>query len=190
MTSNSENPPRRRSFALRGCLIAALLVALPMGAIAVYMGASAWLVPQGSPLARMYRTEADLTALATVIRMYHEAHGVYPPGGPLGFQMAIQDLSKSTQYFPGGAPPDAWGYPYQYIPLNEYERAGSTALRASTGSFFAPDTFQLYSTGMDGQTGVDDPQARRDNVTNWEESKPWRDVYRERQRTYATSGKE
>jgi len=188
MTSNSETPFRRQS--LRGCRCLVLIPLLLVTAGAVYLGLSEWFVPDGSPLARMYRTEADLTALATVIRMYHNAHGVYPPGGPPGFQAAIRDISKSTQYFPDGAPPDAWGHPYRYIPNSEYEGVGSGALRASDRGYFAPDTFQLYSTGMDGQAGVDEPEARRDNITSWDESRPWRRLYGERQRTYARDSEE
>ena len=59
------------------------------------------------------------------------------------------------------------------MPHFEYPNADSGALK--DGSYFAEDSYQLYSLGADG---VADGEGLADNVTNWALDKPWRSVYR------------
>jgi len=146
-----------------------------------------WIVsiatPKDSPRARMFRTEADLRALKTALDTYQVEYGAYPPPGPEGLGMAMAYLSRNVQYHAGGAPADGWGREYQYVPADAYAREGSVALRGDDG-YFAPETYQLYSPGMDGNPGFEETLKQRDNITSWDDDKSWRTLYSERQKKY------
>jgi len=139
-------------------------------------------LPEDAPLARMYRTEADLAGLAKAVDTYFRDHGGYPPAGPEGLRAATDNLSRNANYFPHGPPPDAWGRPYHYVPHAAYE-ADPTALKAG-GAHCAPDSYQLYSAGADGEAGIDEPGRRRDNICTWDETRSWRAVYGESNREF------
>lgn len=140
-------------------------------------------LPEDAPLARMYRTEADLAALAKAVDLYFEADKAYPPGGPEGLRLATDHLSRNAAYFPYGPPNDAWAEPFTYVPHKEYGKTDLQALRHD-GVFLAPETYQLYSTGADRASGVDDPAGQADNVTSWDEAKSWRAKYQTLNKRY------
>jgi len=153
-----------------------------MGFIAVVCAAllaamlSSLRIPKDAPRPRMYRTEADLAALVKALEVYREAYGAYPPRGAAGLRLATDHLSRNADYLPDGPPPDAWGRPYCYVPHTEYAEPGSGALRMDE-EFAAPDTYQVYSAGADGDPGLESAEARRDNICNWDPDKSWRAVY-------------
>lgn len=159
-----------------GAVLAALVVALGLWLMA-------WRLPLEAPLARMYRTEADLAVLVRAVDTYRDALGEYPPAGVAGLELATKHLSQTADYFPGGPPSDGWGRPFRYVPHGQYLEADSGAQRVE-GRFFAPDTYQLYSVGGDGASGLDDPAKRADTICNWDASRLWRPVYRRRNRRY------
>lgn len=148
---------------------------------------SLWIIsvatPEDSPRARMFRTEADLRALKTAVETYEMDNGIYPPPGPEGLAKAMAYLSRNVEYHAGGAPLDGWAQPFQYVPAYAYEEEDSQALRSDDG-FYAPDTYQLYSPGMDGNPGFEETLKQRDNIVSWDEDRTWRTLYSERQRTY------
>ncbi len=161
----------------KGCLpLVALAVFLPFAAL-LLLYVQARLLPSDAPLARMYRAESTLAALARAVESYHEQYGTYPTPGTDGLRAAIHALSRVASYFGGDLPPDPWDRPYHYVPNSHYAEPDSDAL-SKDGSFFAPDSFQIYSAGADGLTGKDNPDAMRDNITCWDTSRPWRSVYR------------
>ena len=127
-------------------------------------------LPYDAPLARMYRTEADVAALARAVEMFKQARGQYPPPGIEGLRQATDFVSGSRGFFPDGPPPDAWGRPYKYVAHTDYGNPGWGALRCGD-SFCALDSYQLYSVGADGETGT------RDDISSWDNSMPWRPVY-------------
>lgn len=129
----------------------------------------------------MYRTESDLIYLRNAIESYRAKEGAYPPAGPRGLREAVERLSGAARYLPDGPPCDAWGRPYCYVPNTQYAQPGSRALGMG-GAYAAPDTFQVYSVGADGDAGLDNPALQKDNITCWEAAKPWRPVYRQMDR--------
>lgn len=135
-------------------------------------------LPEDAPLARMYRTEATLAALARAIDGYHAARGAWPPPGPDGLRMATDHLSRVAGYLPDGPPPDAWGRPFVYVPNGAYVEPGSQALQDEQGRYHAPDSYQVYSTGGDGDPGLEQRGAAADNIVHWDDSRPWRALYR------------
>jgi hypothetical protein len=140
-------------------------------------------MPHDAPLARMYRTEAGLALLVNALETYHAAHDAYPPAGPAGLRLATEYLSRKVNYLPGGPPADEWSRPYHYVPHTEYLETGSGAVQSAYG-FFAPDSFQLYSYGADGESGLDASKGLKDNICNWNPDKSWRAVYHEYQRVF------
>lgn len=150
----------------------AVLIALLVVVVAALILIPGFTRDTDSPVARMYRTEADLVALANAIDAYYEAKGVYPPAGEAGVAVALEHISQTVDYFPGGPPLDGWGRAFHYVPHFAYATSDSGALKA--GSYFAPDSYQLYSFGADG-----DAASRNDNITSWEPDRPWRNVYRD-----------
>lgn len=165
--------PRRRWFWLGfGAVVLVALVAL----VAV-LALPAWRLPENAPLARMYRTEADLAVLVKALDTYHAAYGVYPPAGLGGLRLATDYLSRTGHYMPTGPTPDGWGHPYVYVPNGSYGESCSQALRGERG-YFAMDSYQVYSLGADGAAGLTDPEKRRDNITSWDRAKSWRPVYK------------
>lgn len=152
-------------------------------AILALFAARSGSIPNDSPLARMYRTEADLSLLAGAVEQYREHHGAYPPPGSEGLSRAAEFLSGSLNFLPGGPPPDGWGRAFHYVGHEAYGVEASPALTAG-GAPFAAGGFQLYSLGADGKAGLEDPADRRDNICSWETSKPWRKTYKELQKAY------
>jgi hypothetical protein len=172
------------SKAKKGCFFSAF-----SGIILFFSGVlSFWIVsiatPEDSPRARMFRTEADLRALKTAVETYHTDHHAYPPSGAKGLDMANAYLSRNVQYHAGGAPADGWGNRFQYVPAREYDTEGSVALRDEDGDFFAQDSYQLYSPGMDGDPGFEETLKQRDNIVSWDADRSWRPVYSERQKKF------
>jgi len=139
--------------------------------------------PFGSPTAQMYRTEATLKSLANAIETYRADVGAFPPAGEAGLNLAAAHLSKTVNYLPDGPPNDAWDHPYHYVPSTSYDTPGSNALKSDTG-YFSPDTFQLYSAGLDGDPGIEDPRKRVDNITSWDREHSWRAKYRALQQAF------
>jgi len=161
---------------LKGCLSTAILIIAFLAAVSIaFFVVSAGRDPD-SPLARMYRTEADLTALKKALSIYHEEFHAYPPGGPNGLRLATDFMSRKGRYLPGGPPPDAWNRPYTYLPAPEYA-ANKDAAITNGNDYFAADSYQLYSCGGDGDPGSTDTHAHADNIVSWDESKAWRQVY-------------
>jgi hypothetical protein len=117
-------------------------------------------VPADSPLARMYRTEAALRALATAVETYADDEGALPPSGPKGLRLAMDHLSRTVAYLPEeGTPVDAWGRPFAY-----------THIEAEPG-------WTVRSRGAD-------PHDPADDIATGREGRPWRPVYAERQARY------
>jgi hypothetical protein len=143
----------------------ALWAALLLGAvgIAAYFVYNAYQTPLDSPLARMYRTEASLTALEKALRVYQAELGALPHEGGAGLRAAAKRLSAQADYFPRGPVHDAWGNAFVYAP-----KGGGA--------------YRLHSRGADAQ------DATRDDITSWEPDKPWRPVYKELQRAYKREG--
>ncbi len=144
-------------------------------------------LPADAPLARMYRTEADLALLVTAVESYFNAHRRYPPAGPEGLRIATDHLSKTVDYLPDGPPLDAWGQPYCYAPHTAYRKTGAGALRGDDG-YYAAETYQIYSLGADRDPGIDDPVKRQDNISSWDASKSWRTVYHARNKAFGRRG--
>ncbi len=133
--------------------------------------------PSDAPIARMYRSEADLRSLVTALDAYLDAHGSLPPAGQDGLKMATDLLSEKGHYMPGGPPADGWGRAFTYIPSEQYSESDSAALKID-GKFFAPDSYQVYSRGEDGDHGIAGSDGAKDNINNWDTEKKWRDHYR------------
>lgn len=164
----------------RACFLVAALVAL---LFAAWLLIAAWRLPADAPLARMYRTEADLASLVKVVELYRRDCGAYPPAGVAGLMLATKAVSRRVNYFPSGPPPDGWERPFCYVPSAQYGEAGTAALK-NEGAYFAPDTFQIYSMGEDGDPGINDTVCREDNIVSWEPRKPWRAVYARKNAAY------
>ncbi len=154
-----------------------IVVGLLVAAMAALLIIPGLVRDSDSPVARMYRTEADLASLANAIDAYFEAKGVYPPPGDVGLAVALDFISQTVDYFPDGPPVDGWGRPFHYVPNFAYPTNDSGALK--DGTYFAPETYQLYSVGQDGDAGKTNPAARADNITSWDTDQPWRSVYAE-----------
>lgn len=169
-------PRRALTYVAAGLFLAA-------ATLAGWMLVSAARLPQDAPLAQMYRAEAGLAALMKAVETYQAAYGAYPPAGREGLRQAAAHLSGAANFLPDGPPLDPWGRDYVYAPSREYDVADSLALRDESG-FYSAQTYQLYSMGADGDPGIDQPGARRDNISNWDPEKPWRSVYKERNRLF------
>ncbi|MCP4638896.1 MAG: hypothetical protein GY851_00610 [bacterium] len=173
----TSDPKRRR------CRSILLVVGAPLALVVAVYAAKAIRMPQDAPLARMYRTEAELAALVKAVDTYRGDHGAYPPAGAEGLRAATDHLSRNVLYLPDGPPLDGWRRAYHYVPSTCYENAGSGAFRGAEG-FHAPGRYQIYSVGADGQAGIDNAEARRDNVTSWDSGKSWRNTYQALQKAY------
>lgn len=161
------------------------LALLGMCAFGIVLGFIAYSVsvPKGSPKAQMNRTEAALTLLVTALETYKTDLDAYPPGGQTGLRMATKHLSRNVNYVPTDESLDAWGQPFVYVPHSEYGTPNSGALE-DDGEYFAPETYQVYSIGMDGDAGINSIEKRADNISNWDASKPWRETYQRRHQQY------
>ncbi|MBI5095780.1 MAG: type II secretion system protein GspG [Candidatus Hydrogenedentes bacterium] len=160
----------------RGCGIAVAVAVVSVAALALMILIPAWRLPQDAPLARMYRTEADLAVLVKALDTYHAARGVYPPGGAGGLRMATDFLSRTGHYLPEGPPTDGWDRPFVYVPGDAYAAPESQALHRAE-VYYAPHTYQVYSLGADGAAGIGDVAQQQDNITSWDSAKPWRSTY-------------
>lgn len=161
------------------------LVLIGMCIFGVVLGFIAYSVsiPAGSPKARMSRTEAALTLLKTALDTYKTDLGVYPPAGQAGLRMATRHLSRNVNYITEDESLDGWDQPFVYSPGADYSKEGSGALETD-GKYFAPDSYQLYSIGMDGDAGVVATDKRADNITSWEADHIWRKTYQRRHQEY------
>lgn len=168
----------------RACFLATAATAL---AFVAWLLVAAWRLPADAPLARMYRTEADLASLVKVIELYRRDCGAYPPAGVAGLALATKAVSRRVDYFPGGPPPDGWERAFCYVPSAQYGETGTGAL-GDGGAYFAPDTFQIYSMGEDGDPGIDNIVHREDNIVSWEPRKPWRAAYARKNAAYKRTG--
>ena len=171
---------------LRFAVVASLTLA---AAMVIAFVVAALTVPRDAPLARMYRTEATLTALVKAVDTYYEAHGAYPPAGTDGLRLAANYLSRTANYFPEGPPPDGWERPYHYVPYTQYHEYDCGALKAGD-QYAAPDTYQIYSLGADGKAGIHDLVYRQDNLCSWDKQKSWRPVYRVLNKAYRNARKQ
>ncbi|MBX7254764.1 MAG: type II secretion system protein GspG [Candidatus Hydrogenedentes bacterium] len=142
--------------------------------------------PQNSPKAQMFRTEATLRSLANAIETYRADLGAYPPAGEMGLSLATAYLSKTVNYLPEGPPQDAWNHSYYYVPSDAYQAPGSVALKLDE-KYLAPTTYQLYSAGIDGDPGIEDPRKRADNISSWDSDRAWRAKYYHLQQAYFES---
>jgi hypothetical protein len=150
--------PRTKTSISRRALFGVIIIATAIAGWAVWRSTA---LPEDSPLAQMYRTEADLAALVTAVEQYNEIHGAYPPSGIAGLERAAEALSERVNFLPDGPPRDAWGRQYQY----ELEADG---------------LYYVYSFGADGETGGD---AAVDDISD-DPRQTWRHIYRAAQRDY------
>ena len=178
----------RMAAVLRGLLTVVTLVCVAAVVVSAALFYFAGRMPLDAPLARMYRAETDITALANAVEQYRDRTGALPPRGIDGLALATQAVSTEMSYFAEGAPADPWGRPYVYVPAAAYDAADSGALRDADGGFCAPDGYQVYCLGADGLTGAFGDPARRDDITGWEAERPWREAYRALHADYRRSG--
>ncbi len=173
---------------LAGCMpLAVVLCVFCLILLAFYLVLS-FRLPEDAPLARMYRTEADIAFLKKAVENYYKIKGSYPRAGQEGLNEAARLLSANANYLPGGAPPDAWGHEYCYVPHESYGDPQWHALSVN-GVYCEGGTYQVYSAGMDGDPGVEDLSKRADNITAWDESKSWRPVYRAANKSFLRNRK-
>lgn len=161
------------------------LVLIGMCVFGVVLGFIAYSVsiPAGSPKARMSRTEAELTLLRTALDTYKTDLGVYPPSGQSGLRMATKHLSRNVNYITEEEARDGWDQPFVYVLSADYAKENSGALE-NDGKYFAPESYQLYSIGMDGDAGINATDKRADNITSWEVDHPWQKTYQRRHQDY------
>jgi len=189
MTETDEqlDQPNNRAWIVVGLVAVGLLAGIVAIVVDMIVGAQ---MPIDSPVPMMFRTEAQMQAILSAIEKYHEMNGVYPPSGIDGQKAAVAALNSTVLYLTE-LPQDAWNRHFVYVRASDYDKATSGAIKNSvTGQFYNPDTYQLYSLGMDGKQSRDDEPAdldstNADNVNNWDSHRTWRKVYRARQKTYA-----
>jgi len=173
--------------------IAGAIILYAVGAV-VFQFWSGSRLPLGSPVPMMYRTEAQMQSLVSAIEKHHKMHGEYPPSGIEGQQTAVDTLNATVVYLTE-LPRDAWSRHFIYVRADDYNVDSYRAVRDnSSETFYNPDTYQLYSLGMDGGWVRDDNPAdprspNRDNVNNWDQDRSWRETYWERQREYQAEGR-
>ncbi len=178
--NEQQNKPKRRK---AGCIFALSAIPILLALVAGVFIALSLRMPYDAPLARMYRAETEVRALAKAVDTYYGMYKEYPPAGKEGLQMATRFLSARANYFPKGPPPDPWGHSYRYAPGNAYETPSSEALRSPDG-FHAPGAYQVYSEGADGKSGFDGRGGEEDNITSWDQAKSWRGAYKELNRQF------
>jgi len=169
-------------------LIGMGVVILALACAIVYMrggpGAVQWEAPSGGPLERMELTEKTLAVLSKAIDMYYEEFKVYPSQRQFG---AVMDPRNNSGKLLGGElPSDGWSHFFYYVPNTEYKKPASGAF-AANGKYFNPDKYQLYSAGADLDPGHYTAAQQKDNINIWDESKPWRLVYEELNKTYSAA---
>lgn len=166
-----------------GCILGIFFGGLSLFSVGLAYLVISISTPAGSPMAQLYRTEVGLTALVKAVETYKNDLGVYPPAGQEGLLLAARHLSRNANYMPEEQQLDSWGHPYVYVPASDYAKPGSGAMK-DRDTYFAPDTFQIYSVGMDGDAGDEAPLRRKDNITSWEPDRPWRPTYKDRHKEY------
>lgn len=169
-------------------LVAMGVVIVALAAAIVFLrggpGPVRWEAPAGGPLERMEITEKTLEVLSKAIDMYHEQFRVYPNQRQFG---AVMDpRNKSGKLLGGELPSDGWNRFFYYVPSAEYKKPASGAM-AAKGQYFNPDTYQLYSAGGDSDPGWYSAAQQLDNINIWDDSKPWRLVYQELNKTYSAA---
>ncbi len=152
-----RSPGIKTSTFRRARVAIAVLLLLFTGAV-LWRSAS---LPDNSPLARMYRTEADLAALVNAVNTYAQIHDAFPPSGLEGLELAVAAASSEVDFFPHGPPRDGWGREFEY----------AVDPKPDTASFI------LLSLGADGV-------ASHDDIVNDSTHRPWRVIYREYQEEY------
>ncbi len=166
----------------RRLLAGGLLIAVAAGVAAVAAVLFAFLagnMPPDAPLARMYRTEGVVRQAVAAITAYRAQHGVYPRAGAEGLHAAWRMAGQPA--LPG--PVDAWDQPLVYLPHDAYTTSGLPVMPCDGGPC-APQTFQVYSVGADGDPGLYDPERRVDNITGWDAAPVWREAYQARHKTF------
>jgi hypothetical protein len=137
-------------------------------------------MPLDSPVPMMYRTEAQMQSLLSSIDKHHKMYGEYPPSGIDGQKAAVDALNATVQYLTE-LPRDAWGRHFVYIRSADYDNEAGAIKNLETGGFHNPETYQLYSLGMDGQPSI------TDSINNWDKNRSWRKVYEDRQKQSRTN---
>ncbi len=171
-------------------VVATLGAALVCGVgLVVYQLWTGSRLPLDSPIPMMYRTEAQMQSLITATEKYYKTYGEYPSSGIEGQRAAVDALNATVEYL-AELPRDAWGRYFVYIRAADYDVESWGAMRnAGDGSFYNPDTYQIYSLGMDGTASHDGAsgspdEVNSDNINNWDHSRSWRETYEQRQREY------
>ncbi|MDI6782791.1 MAG: type II secretion system protein GspG [bacterium] len=153
--------------------------------------------------ARYIQGIADLDAIKTAIASYQSDIGMYPPsdagfnGCALMRKSLVVGLAPGNPLWKGpyldmklertdttGNILDSWNNPYVYVAFADYTAAspfyvGQVGTGATygpdTGGFFNPNTYQIFSKGMNGYTletvSSDGTTGRRgtdaDDINNW-----------------------
>lgn len=160
-----------------GCILLVFFLLMATVAVGLSFLVMSIAVPENSPLAQMYRTEAALALLINAIETYRADLGDFPPPGQEGLRLATRHLSRHVNYVTDEQSLDAWGRPFVYVPARAYTESDSPAIRDGI-AFFAPDTYQLYSVGIDGDAGLESAAKRADNIVSWDDRRTWRERYR------------
>ena len=175
--TETQNTEARRG---RWVVIALAVFVLAILAVVVWKTVSGARMPIDSPLPMMYRTEAQMQSLLSAIDKHHKMYGEYPASGIEGQKAAVDALNATVQYLTE-LPRDAWGRHFIYIRSADYDKETGAMKDPETGEFHNPETYQLYSQGMDAG------QSATDNVNNWDKTRSWRQVYKDRQKQLKAS---
>lgn len=157
-----------------------VILVLAIFAVVAWKLVSGSRMPLDSPVPMMYRTEAQMQSLLSAIDKHHKMYGEYPPSGVPGQKAAVDSLNATVKYLTG-LPRDAWGRHFIYIRAADYNKEIRAMKNPDTGRFFNPETYQLYSTGMDAATSPDD------NINNWDNTRSWRKVYENMQKMWVNA---
>ncbi|MCX7918684.1 MAG: type II secretion system protein GspG [bacterium] len=146
--------------------------------------------------ARYTQAIADLDAIKTAIASYQSDVGMYPPSDPSFDGCALMRKALVVGLAPGnplwkgpyldmklertdsnGNILDPWNNPYIYVAYSDYTVAPGTEATygPDTGGYFNPNTYQIFSMGMNGSTdttlSADSAYGRRgtdaDDINNW-----------------------
>ena len=103
--------------------------------------------------ARRARAVSDIESFGTALDMYKTDNGEYPTTeeGLQALRVAPTSAkSWNGPYLKKALAPDPWGHDYLYTSPGEHN----------------PDSYDLYSTGADGQPGGEGKDA---DISNWDE---------------------
>ncbi len=177
---NGEEKPKRSRWKLLFIIPAVLFLVLMCALVLVFGIMFLTSVPQDSPSGFMFRTEADMQAIISALRGYHREYEIYPASGKVGLDAAIDHMNRTVVYLPSGPPKDAWGREFTYTNHTDYGKPGVPAFKdPAAGDYYNPDSYQLYSLGIDGKIGSDEADQSRDNINNWLPKRVWRKHYKE-----------